>query len=96
METREETVLSGWTTYGVLQTASPYVSRRTVRPRPHRQTTSRNGVTLAGSPPGGGVNRILDRRGIPQEAKAAGKAGRYADVGTVIFKWAGVVTLHML
>ena len=37
--------LSGWTTYGVLQAASHHVSRRTVRPRPQRQTPSRNGVT---------------------------------------------------
>jgi len=33
---------------------------------------------------------------IPQEAKAAGKAGRYADVGTVRGKWSGRVTLHKL
>jgi hypothetical protein len=80
----------------VLQGASPHVSRRTVRPRPPRQTISRNGVTLSGSPPGGGVNHIPDRSGIPQEANAAGKAGRYADVGTVIFRCAEAVTLHKL
>src|SRR5882672_6670722 len=40
-----EIPLSGWTTYGVLQAASHDVSRRTVRPRPQRQTPSRNGVT---------------------------------------------------
>jgi hypothetical protein len=40
-----ENPLSGWTTDSVLQAASQYVSRRTVRPRPQRQTTSRNGVT---------------------------------------------------
>jgi len=37
-----------------------------------------------------------DRRGIPQEANAAGKAGRYADVGTVIYRGAEGVTLQML
>jgi hypothetical protein len=81
-----ELTLSGWTTYGVFQAASHHVSRRTVRPRPPRQTISRNGVTLSGSLSGGGVNHIPDRREIPQEAKAAGKAGRYADVGTVILR----------
>ena len=34
--------------------------------------------------PGVGVNRIRRSGGIPQEANAAGKAGRYADVGTVL------------
>ena len=94
-DTRAET-LSGGTTDGVFQAASHDVSRRTVRPRPQRQTPSRNGVTLSGSPPGGGVNRLLERRGIPQEAKAAGKASREADVGTVRCKWAEGVTLHTL
>ena len=74
----------------------PQCSRRKVRPYVQRQTASRNGVTLYGSPLGAGVNRIPYSGRIPQEAKAAGKAGRYADVGTVVLRCAEPVTLNIL
>jgi len=82
METREETLLSGWTTDGVLQAASYDVSRRTVRPRPQRYTPSRNGVTpyplsaprvLSRCPPqAGGERDGLSSKG-PRESHGRGR-----------------------
>src|SRR5215510_12335805 len=51
-------------TDGVLRAASPHVSRRTVRPRPQRQTRSRDGVT----PPS--LSALTRQSRCPPEAKA--------------------------
>jgi hypothetical protein len=63
---------------------TPTKTRRRVGSYGSRQTEVRNGVTPCSSRLGAGVNRMLHGGGIPQEAKASGKARGYADVGTVI------------
>src|SRR5262249_35244310 len=57
------------------------VPRRTVRSYVQRQIGCRNGVTLPclSSVPGVGVNRRAAESGMVSEAKAPGKARRYAD-----------------
>jgi hypothetical protein len=52
----------------------PQETRRSVGSYLQQQTEIRNGVTLCRAPHGAGVNRMRHSGGIPQDAKAAGKA----------------------
>ena len=77
----------------------PEVSRRIVRPYTQRQTAPRNGVTphwLSLLPKGGGVNRMLMRKGMVSEANARGKATRYADRDPATWTVKVQVEVHML
>src|SRR5215212_858229 len=64
--------------------------------RPAEDEVEERSNPLHALPRGAGVNRMLQRGGIAQEANALGKAQGYADVGTVVWMVERLSGIHAM